>query len=194
MSQLNALPDILSERGSRYKRNTLAISLVALALTHIPRMNISDATLFNLSLDNGNAAYGWGIIIILLAYNSTLYLFELRQSWASWFEANEQSFAGKVRVVFGFKCPSVKIDGNEWLNAELIKHDAQASQPARFGISASQRASPSNVRNIVSGTTRMLNRLRAQLVVFATIDIVLPIVASLSALLSVLYVICSQGR
>lgn len=185
MAGFEALPDILNQRGGRYKRNTLAVSLVALALTHIPGMDISDVSLFNLSLDEDNANYAWGTIVLLLIYNAALFLFELRQSWVSWIETNEQSFVGKVRILFGFKCPSIDHRNIEWIGAELVSLAAQAGRPARFLIRAAKVTEPTNIQTIITGTKRMLNRARFQLVVFGTIDVLLPTVAMLWALASV---------
>ena len=91
-SDLKAKPiwRILSERGLRYKRNVLAVSLVTTIILYAD-LSLSEARLFGLSLDRPESAHeeaaAWVVLLGILGYQWLLLGYYGLTDWHVWREA-----------------------------------------------------------------------------------------------------------
>ncbi len=85
MSMDKLSPNILGERGMRYKRNTLAASLIAtvLYLTNAP---LGEVSLFGVSLSNveDKEPAAWAIFLVILAYQWVMLIYYGWTDWRIW--------------------------------------------------------------------------------------------------------------
>ena len=85
MSMDEMSPNILGERGMRYKRNTLAASLIAtvLYLTNAP---LGEVSLFGVSLSNveDKEPAAWAIFLVILAYQWVMLIYYGWTDWRIW--------------------------------------------------------------------------------------------------------------
>ncbi len=89
---------ILGERGIRYKRNTLAASLIATVLywTHAP---LGDVSLFGISLSNveDKEASAWTIFFVILIYHWIMLTYYGWTDWRIWQQRVRETFSLSVR-------------------------------------------------------------------------------------------------
>ncbi len=74
--------NILGERGIRYKRNTLAASLIATVL-YWTEASLGDVSLFGVSLSNAEdkEATAWTVFFLILIYQ---WLMLAHYGWGDW--------------------------------------------------------------------------------------------------------------
>ncbi len=118
--------NILGERGIRYKRNTLAASLIATVLywTNAP---LGDVSLFGVSLSNvqDKEAAAWTIFFVILIYHWTMLAYYGWTDWRVWHQRVTEEFGFSVRnLVFRISKGTVVWKGgapSKWVVAKTEK-------------------------------------------------------------------------
>ena len=84
---------ILGERGIRYKRNTLAASLIATVL-YWTNASLGDVSLFGVSLSNveDKEAAAWIIFFVILIYHWIMLTYYGWTDWRIWQERVRRTF------------------------------------------------------------------------------------------------------
>ncbi len=85
--------NILGERGIRYKRNTLAASLIATVL-YLTNASLGDVSLFGVSLSNveDKEAVAWMIFFAILGYQWVMLVYYGWMDWRIWQQRVRETF------------------------------------------------------------------------------------------------------
>ena len=96
--------EILSEKASRYRRNTIVLAAVVIGLFTIPGANLAEAKFFNMQIGLGPSREAWShsVLMLLLLYNGGLFCFYAVRDFRIWREdlSAEANF-NELRMYFG---------------------------------------------------------------------------------------------
>ena len=176
-----AAASILGERGVRYKRNTLAASLIATVL-YLTRAPLGEVSLFGVSLSNveDKEAAGWMIFFAILSYQWVMLAYYGWTDWRIWQQ--------QVRRTYKFSPRNVAF----WMNDGVVMWEGGA--PSNM-IVCSIKVRPQGVRWDVrsrEGGGRTQNgviprsaraNIRWRLIAFFTMEFGLPFVWGLACLI-----------
>ncbi len=89
--------NILGDRGVRYKRNTLAASLIATVL-YWTNASLGDVSLFGVSLSNveDKEAAAWIVFFVILIYHLIMLVYYGWTDWLSWQDKIRREFSFSV--------------------------------------------------------------------------------------------------
>lgn len=82
MSEAN-LPEVVSDRASKYGRNVVVTGALVLVLAFVPGMDPTNATIWGFTFDEGNVGYFWFMALFLLIFYFCQFLLYKRRSVAS---------------------------------------------------------------------------------------------------------------
>ena len=162
---------ILGERGIRYKRNTLAASLIATVL-YWTNASLEGVSLFGVSLSNveDKEAAAWIIFSVILGYQWVMLTYYGWTDWSIWQQ--------RVREAFHLSGQNIAF----WINegAEVWAHGVPSrriisvnkNQPQGIGWEAKDLDGASTLRVVLSHSDR--NNIRWRLLAFLTMEFGLP--------------------
>jgi hypothetical protein len=127
---------ILGERGIRYKRNTLAASLIATVL-YWTKAPLGDVSLFGVSLSNvqDKEAAAWIIFFVILIYQWIMLTYYGWTDWRIWQQRVRETFSLLVRnAAFWIGKGTVAWEGGlptEWIISHTVNNHRQIHWTAR---------------------------------------------------------------
>ena len=164
--------NILGERGIRYKRNTLAASLIATVLywTNAP---LGDVSLFGVSLSNvqDKEAAAWMIFFVILIYHWTMLAYYGWMDWRIWHQRVTEEFGFSARnLVFGISKGTIVWKGGVPSRFVVAKTEKRSNG---IGFETKEQGSPMIHEK---GVTRYDDRahVRWRLLAFLTMEFGLP--------------------
>ncbi len=167
--------NILGERGIRYKRNTLAASLIATVL-YWTEASLGDVSLFGVSLSNAEdkEATAWTVFFLILIYQWLMLAHYGWGDWLSWRDKISREFKFSVwAAAFWIKEGTVMWDRGLPTNKFVTE-----TKSVPHGLSydaATQRekdAGRSTHHDVIRNSDR--ENIRRRLLVFLTIEFGLP--------------------
>ena len=177
-----AAASILGERGVRYKRNTLAASLIATVL-YLTRAPLGEVSLFGVSLSNveDKEAAGWMIFFAILSYQWVMLAYYGWTDWRIWQQQVRRTYKFSPRnVAFWMNDGVVMWDGGVPSNFTVY---TTTVQPDGIGWGA-QHPGPGapggRVKGLIPRSAR--EQIRWRLTAFFTLEFGLPFLWGLACL------------
>ena len=175
-----AAASILGERGVRYKRNTLAASLIATVLywTSAP---LGEVSLFGISLSNveDKEAAAWTIFIVILAYQWAMLTYHGWTDWRVWQQQVRQTFSFSPRnVAFWMNEGVVMWEGGA--PSDMIVHKIKVRPQGVKWVVRSRAGGGRTQSGVLPRSAR--ENIRWRLTAFLTLEFGLPFLWGLACL------------
>ncbi len=170
---------ILGERGIRYKRNTLAASLIATVL-YWTNASLGDVSLFGVSLSNveDKEAAAWIIFFIILIYHWIMLAYYGWTDWRIWQQRVRRTFNLSPRnIAYWMKVGAVGWDEGEPSNTIVYEIE---DQPEHVEWTARAPDGQHIYKNYISHSDR--ENIRWRLTAFLTTEFGLPFLWGLACL------------